>query len=598
MKVVAKKRNKLIVSMFVFLIVLSINLVKAGILFNNEFKDVYNIGDYIFVNFSIEKQIPASDFVKCVLVCNGEELEVYRKYYSIKKNEKKFFGFEFPALLKGNCDVKVEFAGEIVKSNSFEISDEISINYNLNNQFFFPLEEVVINGSAIKKNGNPLDGIVRVSIEGIINKTIEVEHGNFLVNFMISNDTFPKEYEVIVEGIEKNDKEEIINYGKEIKKIKINPKPTYIEIISNESVKPPSNFSIKAILLDQARKQVFNESVMVRLWNPDRDIVFEESLKNNEEASYFFVGNSTRGRWEIVAYYGNLSETKPIFVLDNKAIDIEIVEKDGRSYVNIKNIGNLKYEGVIDIFIKNSTYEEKIPINVELDIGESKQHRLDFNGVYNLSIAGQEFSKDFYNIPLITGFAVFSDLKIKTISYFIFFIFIFLAILLINRKKIFMWLRKFFKRFEKSTHLTQRKSEIKQKAGEKAERLAYIGFFKFDRYFEIEDIAKKYGLSFTRIKKNLYFVLFYSSDEKAGLKIFNLAREVRARAIEKRIGFAIALNSKKYENKISFLKRLADETKRIVDFSEGKILLTQELYDRIGINMKKEIRFGEEFFVY
>jgi len=567
-------------TLFIFLFLMFIlPIVSSKIIFEKQFDELYNIGDSVYVNFSVEKQIPTSGYIETFLKCDGQNLSVYKKYSKIDSG-KKYFIFEFPASLKGNCNIGVKFDNEAENSEEFEISDEIIINYNLNNKFFFPLEKMIINGTAIKKNGELLEGIIIVSIQDMENKTIEAKSGKFFSMIEIKKDAFPKSYSIQVEALEKNIQEEIINYGRVIEKIEIKPKPAYIEIEAKESIKLPANISIRAKLLDQTKNLLENETIIIKLFNPDREIVLEKPLKSNELILYFFGDNATRGGWDINAYYGSVYSVKPIYVEEHKKLEIGLLNDSFGSYIKIKNIGNIGYEGVVKISVENSSHSGEVLINLNLSVSGELKYPLNFEGYYNLSIGENKFDNVYLN--RITGAAVASKMKLKFRSYIFSFILIFCLVM-------------FYVLFKK-----RKLNESREK--KKTQKRAYMVFFKFDRYFEgVEKIVKFYNFSLNKLNENLYFILFYSSpEENQERKLYNLAKKIREKANSKGCKSSIAVNSCEFVNSGSFLKKFALINRKIVEFTEG-VSVTENIFSKLKVPCKEQKLFrfdGEAIKVY
>ncbi len=553
----------------VFIIIFSVSLVSGKIIFEGDFEEVYNIEDSIFVNFSIEKQTSASGYIETFLDCK-ERLLVHKKYYKINSNKKQYLYFEFPASLVGRCNLEVIFDNEAGTSEEFQISNRILVDYDLNNKFFFPLEKVIMNGTALKKNGETLEGIVIISIPELINKTVEVKDGKFFLSFEIKKDDAPGKYSLHIEAIEKNPDEEIINYGETEGEIEVKKKSTYIEIEVNESVKPPANVLIRINLLDQAKNLIENETIIFKLFSPD-DIVLEESLGSNSSSSYFFKDNATRGGWNINAYYGNLHAIKPIYVEDNRKLDVDVVNSSDGSYIEIRNIGNIGYDGVIKVLVENDSYNEEIVINVNLSLGKEKNHSLDFKGDYNIVIDGEGFGEIYLTGP--TGAAVAPEMQISLRSYLFFFILVFCLVA-------------FYLLVKKKGRVFKIREKIKSRQFQSSEKMAYMVFFKFDEYFEeVERITKKYNLSLTKVNDSLYFILFYSYPEKnPEIKIFNLVRSIKERARIKNIKVSTVMNSKKFEQTLGFLKNFALTTRKMVNLADGNILIADNIFGKLQVS--------------
>lgn len=433
-----------------FLFIISVlflvsNVSGSLIKIENNFKTKYNIMDKLTINFSIQENLKEEGFLEIVLDCDNESLSVYKSYQEIESNTKKYFILEIPLLLEGRCGILIDYANnKYSSSEKFDITRNINLDYSVNNIYINPKDNLVINGSAIKDNLLPFNGEIIISLKGIFNKSIDSINGRFLLNEVISKNTAPGIYNLIVLAIERNSTNNIINSGKLEKQIEIISIPDKIEVYSTETFKPPYNLSFNARLLDQVGKDIENQSMIFKIFNPERNIVHEGTIINNN--SYFFESDALAGGWEINLYYGELSAKKPLFVQENKEIKIEIKEKDGKSYFELKNTGNVRYQGTKEIIIKNNSFEKKFLLNIDLNKGEVLSESVNLTGEYQVSYDGdiienvnltssnsstEDFSK-------ITGNFVYPKIKFNIYSYifsimFILFLILFYIAIIKNR---------------------------------------------------------------------------------------------------------------------------------------------------------------------
>ncbi|GEM_PF-3315413 len=573
--------------LFVILESVSAELIISGL------EGVYNIGDNVNVNVSIQKQKNTADYLETYLDC-GDRLLVHKKYYPIEENKKKDVTIEFPASLKGNCSIEAIFDGESKDSQEFEISEVIELDYTLNNKIFFPAEKLSINGSAKKKNGEKLKGFVRISF-GTENKTIDVNNGNFSFEFEIKKDVAPGKYTLAVEAFEKNAQEEIINYGKKTEEIEIKGKPTSIKIDGPESVKPPLDFSAKISLLDQAGGFIDNESIIVKLADAE-NMVYEGEVKSGRNFSYYFLDNSSRGFWRIRTYYGSIFSEKPILIEDNKKIIVDIFNNETGSYLIIKNIGNMEYNGTVLFSASSDLGEQSLHIPVGLEMGGEMQQPLNLSGKYNVSAGGRNFTDVELFPARITGAAILPEIRISPMSYLYFFIILIILIAIYFLIKKVRKIRNAGKRGEKWKE-KEGKAEPEPQEGE---NIAFMLFFRFDKYVEeVKEIVEKENLSLTKLSDNLYYVLFYSdSNRNPEIFSYSLARKIRNKTMAKGHMVSIAINSGTFKNKEKFLKEFSLLTRKIVDHAQGGILVSEDIYKKNKIRAEKSLLFKENGEVY
>ena len=535
----------------------------------SELSDVYNVGDEINLSFSIQKQKNSGDYLECYLDC-GDRLLVHKKYYLLEKDSKKNFEVSFPASLKGKCLVEVNFDGEKEESSDFEISNQIDADFSLNNKLFFPGEVVSINGTAIKKNGEKLNGFADIFVKGLENRTLEVKEGEFSLSFTVPRDALPREYEIEIEAFEKNAEEEITNIGAVTKSMEVKSKPSSISIVSKESIKPPFNFSAEIVLLDQAQRELGNESLIVKLFDSEGKLIAEEKgFESGEDFDYSFSSNSLRGMWKLYAYYGSIFSLKMINIEDNKQIDFNVVSKDEGSYMEITNIGNVEYIGNFQVSVANSSFKEDISINLSLGTGEKVLEPLNYEGIYSLSAGGKTIE-----VP-ITAAAVSPVVNITWKSYIAFFVIIIILIiayfLIVKRKKF---------RIEK-----------KEKHGKKA----FMVFFKFDKYLDFEETVEKEGFSLSKVSDNLCYVLFYDDKRNPELSAYSLAKKIRNKSLSRMHNVSVVINSGIFYDKEKFLREFSLNSRKVLDYAEGGILVSEDILNKLNLKARKAITFkGKE----
>ncbi len=559
-----------------FLVLLE--LASAEIIIDNV-EGTYNIGDELNLSFSIEKQKSISDYLEVYLDCSEREL-VHKKYYSIEKDKKRNFEIKFPATTVGECYVEVVFNNENEESSSFKVSNNINIETSINNKLFFPNENLIINGTAKKESGEPLDGIVEISLEKIENKTIEVTGGHFFAEFKIKPGMLPGKYNLEIEAIEKNIEEEIINRGTSEEEIEIKSSPTYLDINSINST-PPSEFSAKINLLDQARNIINNETVIVKLLDPNAQEAASSNVKSGEIFYYTFPENAERGFWKIRAYYGNIFYEKPVNIEANKKIDFKIVEERGKTYLEITNIGNVFYEGNFQAVLENSTDNQPLFVNVSLGLGEKELYLLNDKidkGNYTLTVDGKTYS------AMITGAAISRDLTISPISYIFFFILILIILFAYLILRAIKWKKKdrgIFTKFHRT---------------EKKEKKAFMILMKFDKFpEEVSEIVQKEGLSLSKVSDNLYYILFYETHRSnPEFSAYTLAKRIRNKSLSKMSGVGIVVNSGTFYDKEKFLKNFSLNTRKMVEHTKGGILISKEIAEKTKIKTKSSVKFKHE----
>lgn len=567
--------------------------ISAEIIIDDTFDSEYSYGDLIEANFSLEKQVDSSGYLEAVLDCNKGDLLVSKRYLQVEANEKEIFDLEFPANVEGECVFEVSFGSESESSEEFSVSDDISIDFSMSSRSVFPGESVSINGTARKANGQFLDGTIKIFSEELVDRIFEVDDGRFEASFEIPQDSPSGKITFFIEAIERNYDEEVINSGKVNFNVDVESEPTTIEVVAVESVEPPENLSMSFRLLDQGGKLIGNETILLKVFDPLKEIVSERTFSSDDNYVYFFDADSLRGAWDFNFYHGSVFSKKQIFVGENPQVSALVVYDSGISYLRVTNEGNVPYSGVVLVELENSDGVEEIGVNVDLGVGESVDEKLEFNGDYNLSFQGESLGAF-----TLSGASVGLDLDLSESSYWGFFIVVFVFVLGFvgykGRGRIAGFIKK--RRERKAKKKKSKSKEVKKEdlytetfktkslgfSGDKA----FIVFFRTDSFLdELTTIASRYGWNFRKVNERVHFILLYSKDQDVEKKIFSFVNDSRNFLKDKRVRFSISIHSDRLTRKPEFLKEFSTVGKRLLDYSKGEVLASKNFFDSVrGLN--------------
>jgi hypothetical protein len=594
------------------LLFLFVPFVSSAIIIENDFDEIYNVGDLMEVNFSLVKDYSVSDFVEVKLDCQNKDFVLKKDYISLEKNEKKYIYLKSPLLIEGDCKISISFLSEEEKSNGFEISDKIIIDYILNDRFFLPGEKLKANGSVEKKNGEEFEGILKIKISELMEKSVEVVNGKFSFDYEMREDSIPKVYDLEFFVEEKNFKDEVINSGVKRDKVEILPKASSIEINCSEEVFVPFNFSIKFSLLDQIGREFENETIIVKIFDPLGDIVYQKEILSGDFLNYSFLGNSTKGGWIIRAYHSNILKVKPLYVREN--MDAKVYFEGNKLY--FENIGNVDYVKMVEYILDNgSSNNISDYLDISVPVGEKKDYLFYNEGIYNITIDGEYLGE--YQLTGepktsgITGYSIFGDYEFSNKSYFVLggvLIFLFLVWFFVFKKKVFKKLYDKNKGVEKNMSMTpksvplskdkSKKLVVKEEKEEEKKpivRKNYILFIESNVSVDnFESIVEKYGFKLNRVDSNLgYVISFNLKESNPDLKFYNLAKAIMRFSEVKKAKTSIVINRGMFENKLSLLKKFALLNRKLLKYSEGKILVTSKFFDSLNIGIENEKKVVE-----
>ncbi len=571
--------------LFIFiLLAFAMPFVSSQIIFSNSFNPVYSSGDLIPVNISLQSSLPISDYLNSYLVCNGNAILVGKTYLSVYSNEEKSITFSFPASYIGNCNVQSNFNGETAVSEKFVISNQIKLDYRVNDLSFAPGDYFSINGTAIKSDGVHINGTLNIS-SGLINKTLIIKNGNFSYSFNIPLNAYPKIYQFLLNAKDINPNNIALNFGLSNFTVSVVSIPSKIIINSSlSSFSPPKNITLNFSLYDQGRNRISNKILIMKIFNPSKNIIFNGTFPSYGNYTYNFPSNAEKGFWAFNMYYGSVFSSSEIYVGENSEISYSIMNNNLR----ISNVGNVPYNGVVVYHLGNSSWEENQSVNVNLSTGGYSDYPLKYNGVYNLSAGGKKLG-----VFTLTGASIGSsgDLSFNYLFLGVLF-FVVLALFFISRKILLL------SKINPLPKLNQNKNEITPTS----QMISYSAFIHFRSFFEeAKPISEKYGWTLHKADDHLFFVLFYSNEKASASKLLNFSKEILKISRLKNSPVEISINSELFNEDKGMLNHLALKSKKMLDHVKWEIIISKEFAQLLGLKSERKIidnLNGEGFLAY
>lgn len=583
-----KLRGVLLVGIFLLFVLPTVN---ANIVIDEDFDSKYSVGDLIELEFSVYDSNVVSGFVDSYINCGSDE-ELIDKRYVFLDDEKKNFTTEFLLEEDGECQFEIEFLNNREVSSEFKVGSNIEIDYVINGKNYLPGEEIIIDGMIKKFNNDKYTGVLDFSIDGIVEKAYSVESGNFSIIYTTKEDAEPKDYVLTLSVVEKNRNENEINSGKVTENINILTKPTSINIYAVESFSPPYDLNFEVELLNQVGEEIEGESIIVKVLNFENNVLFEREFNSSNESVFSFPSDSKKGTVYLNAYYGSIFSSIPIYIEDNREIEMEFLD----NAVKIVNIGNVIYEGSVKLEINNGENTEDILINVTIDIGESHLHNLPHVGVYNITSGDNKFSG-----VRLTGAAIMVDGEFNFRSLFVIVLFIsFLVFMYVftRKKKVSNFFNnnkeygtvEIEKKIE--TDIARRKMIMKNPSPEKEQgkQNVYMVFLKTEMGIDIyKEIITKYSFKINMVNSKLGYIVFYGTQNSTqDSRLLSLSKILRKFSDMKNDDLSIVLNKGFFEKKITLLKKFASINRELVDMYKGKTIVGNRLMKKLSIQSRKK----------
>jgi len=366
---------------------------------------LYNMGDNFDITVTLAPNEETTDFLLLFLSCSGESIEMYRSPHSLAVGEKKDISFSTklePFLIsdkQGLCHIQATYGGELQDSQEFSISNKIIIDFSLSKENGNPGETINAHGTATKENGQPLNGFVEITAEGLGLKVTEtVTGGAFDFSLIIPEDAIPGQHILKARIYENNVKGEIINSGESASTIEVNQVVEDIDMeVDLKSVVPGEKLEFKPVAYDQIGSEMTQDAT-VRIYQPDNKVAKELLVKTGEKQAVKIATTGPPGLWAIEINSANFTKNRTFLVEELAMISYELTNETLR----ITNIGNIVYEKPVEVSIGGETRV----ITLWLGLGEYRDFKLSApTGKYSVLVKDNDKEEDL-GYALLTGRAI------------------------------------------------------------------------------------------------------------------------------------------------------------------------------------------------
>ncbi|MFQ5531226.1 MAG: hypothetical protein ACE5ES_01280 [Candidatus Nanoarchaeia archaeon] len=622
-----------------------ISFVSAEILINQEPESLYNLGDIINLPVKIATLSEIKGAFTMDLICNGIETEVYKADVELSAGEEQNIN---PIIIleknrigqsTGICKIKSALGEEFTLTDEFTISNVISVEIKIEETEFSPGESVIIEGTAVKENGNNAEGFVELNIvSGPVNDTSNIQvletvnNGYFGINL-----TFPKNmpagsHNVNIIVYEKDLSDQITNNGFSSISLSIKQIPTNLELsFETQRVEPGTSVYIKPILHDQTGEGITSVAI-VSIKDHENKILDQREIPTNEFLDFPIPYNQVPEEWTVVAVSNKLTAESTFKIIEKQAVVTELINKT----LIVTNIGNVPYNNTIVVKIG----EKSLDVSAFLGIDEIQKYTLTApDGEYQVEILANGETQVSESV-LLTGSAIDIKKASGSVITLVRHPWVWIFIIFILGFMIFMVARKGYKRsFIGYIHKKSKKAAEKVKEVPltkhslvKTENKADLSLsLKGDKQSassvclkikNLKDIQSHKGASEETLQKivslaeeskavvyevneNIFFISAPAKtktfkNEKTSLSLAMKIKKIlnnHNNKFKQKIEFGISLNSgniiaKKDPNsktlKFMSLGTFITSSKKISSLSHEEILLSSEINDKLRAEVKTE----------
>ena len=366
---------------------------------------VYNIGDDLALGFTITRATSAHGFLTAELSCSEGTSEIYKTPLRSSAGEQKRISIpvRLDRFLIGNlsqtCTIVIAYGDETARSTSFEISSETFVLASSREMEVQPGGSALIVGSATKKNGKPLEGILDASVMDLnISASTPVKGGLFNLTVPVSSRARAQTYVANLHAYDRDSEGELSNEGRTIVSFKV-PQvlTTYDLALERTSISPSESMVYRILAYDQAEETIAVENT-VTLIAPDGSRLINEQVRVGDLQQWNVLWNATPGIWILEAATQGKKLTKEVNVRAVQNVSV-ILENDT---LIVRNIGNVPFSESIEVSIGGSPRE----VSVQLGVGESARFKLFApEGSHDVRVHAGNSSTTFGNV-FLTGKSV------------------------------------------------------------------------------------------------------------------------------------------------------------------------------------------------
>ncbi len=643
--------NLVLASALLFLISF-ISFASAELQWNQQPNSLYNLGDVVKTS-----PVISGNSFSAYLVCNDAQVMQFSTSFTDLPLVNYTIPLQFtltPALQIGSpgiCKIKAALDGINYFSSQFQISNVINVTVLSGDKEFKPGSQVSISGTAIKQNGQNIDGVANINISGnsvLYQGSAPVNNGNFYFNLTIPPTAAAGQYLVKITSSESDSSGAQTNTGYTFFNIQIDQIPTTLNLVPINDftdIMPGRTYYIQPILYDQTGQEI-NSSVSFTVRNSNGEIMDQKNATTGQMFSIPVSYDDVSGAWSIFAESDGLTAQAAFKVLKNSAISASLIN----TTLLVTNKGNVPYDDSIYVKVGNQT----IAFNVSLDVGQSQKYVLKApDGNYQIEVSSSDGNSLYSGRVLLTGNAVNVQQATQGVVSFIQYPVVWIALILILVFAIFFLFRKVRKgkfmkkinmnrnfklrdgilisngetvsnrgRMVKSRNIAEFSSSIQ---GEK--QTSSIVCLDIKNFEDIRNGKGGVNETMNRLKYladesnavvyengTFFFFIFApikTSEFNNELNAIETAQKIRKiledhnRLMKQKIDFGISVNygniiAKHGINGLKFMSlgSLISVAKRLAAVSNGEVALSKEIRDRVATDVKTDKRFAGDLEFY
>lgn len=376
-------------------------------IFIDPLKPVYNYGDQINVETTLVSSTTISSHYIVDLKCgNSVSYNIFNNFLEAQSGvEKKVVvATELLNPLLENvtvpCFLRASFNNEVVESNTFTLSKDITVEASLEFENLNPGNTFSVSGTASTKSGNPVNGFVELFIPALnLYKSAIVVNGVFNITLILPDNVKSGNHNFTVEVHNTDHNSKKINFGSDTGSFTIGQVLKQVNIkLSQETAQPESEFLFRVEAIDQAGDSMTRD-VSLTINQPKGVPFIKKVIKSGEDQIITFLLSDSPGYWSIETDVDGITSRKLFYLSEVNTLQTSLINNT----LIVTNIGNAPYSGPLEVTI-GSFVELK---QIKLGPGETQKFTLRApDGDYSISISDEAGESKALGSAFLTGNAV------------------------------------------------------------------------------------------------------------------------------------------------------------------------------------------------
>lgn len=372
------------------------SLASAQIIFDEQPASVYNLGETVNLPITIKPLQKTTGILEMNLVCQDNLINFYKNGVSVNAGVEKKLDAALILTksniqtLKGTCEIQATLASQQATSQSFTVSDLLTLNAGIEKTSLKPEEKILIQATLTKESGQETNGLVDISVyekgnaNPILTKIGTISESALEANLTIPRDMKAAQYTLTLSAYEQEISGQKTNQGQTSLPFSVEQVQKNLEILFEETtILPGESLKATIILHDQTGVNI-PQSVDIEIKDEQGKLLEKKEVQTQTPFTFATQYNTPPETYTLKTSTNDLETQKDFEVEQNIDAAIEILNKT----LVVKNTGNVEYcNKTVLVKIGN----QALNIRPCLEVDEEEKYLLSApEGIYDIEIISDE----------------------------------------------------------------------------------------------------------------------------------------------------------------------------------------------------------------